>query len=105
MIAAWASNRNPDYWEDPEEFSPDRFLPENKTKVNPLAFNTFGQGPRNCIAVRFAYESMKLFLCNLVKDFKVELREDTKLNYKRGSTLLVAFNPLYLDLVLREEEE
>jgi len=48
---------------------------------------------------------MKLFLCNLVKDFRVELREDTELNYKKGSTLLVAFSPLYLDLVLREEVE
>jgi len=54
---------------------------------------------------RFAYESMKLFLCNLVKEFRVELREDTKLNYKKGSTLLVAFTPLYLDLVLRNGEE
>lgn len=57
------------------------------------------------ISYRFAYESMKLFLCNLVKDFRVELREDTELNYKKGSTLLVAFSPLYLDLVLREEVE
>lgn len=99
MIAAWAANRNPKYWPNPDKFWPERW--ESAENLNPYAFTTFGHGPRNCIGTRFAYESLKLFLCNLVKEFRVEVRPDTQLNYKMGSTLLVAFDPLYVDLVLR----
>lgn len=48
MIPAWAVHRNPKEFPDPEEFKPERFLPENKSKMNPYAFMTFGTGPRNC---------------------------------------------------------
>lgn len=48
MITAWAVHRNENEYPDPEEYKPERFLPENKKEMNPYAFMTFGTGPRNC---------------------------------------------------------
>jgi len=104
MIASWAANRNPKFYPDePEKFKPERFLPENKGKIEPYAFTTFGFGPRSCLGNRFAYETMKLFMCNIVKNFKVELRSDTVLSYKPASPISIAINPLYLDFVRRSK--
>jgi len=30
----------------------------------------FGMGPRNCIAIRFAKEELKLVLCTLIEQFR-----------------------------------
>ncbi|ODM99094.1 Cytochrome P450 3A4, partial [Orchesella cincta] len=104
MLASWAANRNPKYYPDePEKFKPERFLPKNKGKLEPYAFTSFGFGPRSCIGMRFAYESMKLFVCNIVNNFKIELRADTELKYKPASPISIAINPLYLDFIPRRK--
>ncbi|ODM99095.1 Cytochrome P450 3A4 [Orchesella cincta] len=104
VIATWAANRNPKFYPDePEKFKPERFLPENKGIIDPMAFTSFGFGPRNCIGMRFAYETLKMYACNIVKNFRVELRPDSKLEYKRGAPFAISFYPLYLDLVRRNE--
>lgn len=101
FLCNWALHRDPTYFDDAEHFQPDRFLPENKHRINQYAFVPFGLGPRACVGIRFAFESLKLLFVHLVRHFNVVERADTLLEYKPGQQIVVAFKPLYLDLVKR----
>jgi sterol 14alpha-demethylase len=43
-ISPAASMRNPDLWENPNQFDPTRFAPENKDNIQPYAWIPFGGG-------------------------------------------------------------
>lgn len=45
----FAMHYNPKYFPNPAKFDPDRFLGENKNKIEPNTFLSFGVGPRACI--------------------------------------------------------
>mmetsp|Transcript_34668 Transcript_34668/g.31278 ORF Transcript_34668/g.31278 Transcript_34668/m.31278 type:complete len:94 (+) Transcript_34668:164-445(+) len=40
---------NPEYFENPLEFSPERWQKDHKYKQDPFIFIPFAAGPRNCI--------------------------------------------------------
>ncbi|RNA38412.1 cytochrome P450 3A29-like [Brachionus plicatilis] len=57
-----------DLWgpQDPNEFYP----PRHEVKRNPLAFMAFGNGPRNCIGMKFALIELKIALVKLIMNFE-----------------------------------
>ena len=59
---------DPEIWGpvDPNEFYPTR----HEIKRNPLAFMTFGNGPRNCIGMKFALIELKIALVKLIANFE-----------------------------------
>lgn len=101
QIASWAVNRNPEMYESPHDFIPERFLQENKDKLNPYAFSSFGFGHRNCIGIRFAYEAMRVSICHMIHRYRFEIRPDSKVNFKPGIIMIIQFDPVYLDVVDR----
>jgi len=74
------------YWPEPEKFIPERFSPENKGKINQYTFLPFGQGPRNCIGMRFALTEVKVALANLVRHFNIEPSQKTVIPMKFANT-------------------
>ncbi|XP_023235804.1 cytochrome P450 3A2-like [Centruroides sculpturatus] len=78
QVAAYQLHHDPEYWENPETFDPDRFLPHNKQKLNPMIFQAFGYGPKNCIGMRFAYLSLRQIFTRLLTKYKFEICEETE---------------------------
>ncbi|KAF7274739.1 hypothetical protein GWI33_012589, partial [Rhynchophorus ferrugineus] len=76
-ISVWGLHLDPEYFPDPYKFDPDRFSAENKHKINPHAYIPFGDGPRQCLGLRFALLESKLGLAMLLKDFNFSLHETT----------------------------
>ncbi|XP_063706964.1 cytochrome P450 6a9-like [Culicoides brevitarsis] len=75
MIPIYAIHHDPDFYENPESFIPERFETGSK---NQRAFMPFGEGPRFCIGNRFGLQQTKIGLALLLKNFKFSLSEKTK---------------------------
>ncbi|XP_049985669.1 cytochrome P450 3A6-like isoform X3 [Alexandromys fortis] len=102
-IPIFVLHRDPKYWSKPEEFCPERFSKKNKDAINPYVYMPFGNGPRNCIAMRFALITMKLAVVKILQNFSVEPCEETQipLNLNRQE-LLYPEKPIILKIVSRD---
>jgi cytochrome P450 len=81
-VSFYELHRNPKYWENPNEFIPERFLGEQKKKSLQY-FYPFGAGPRMCIGVGFAIYEMCLTLSYIVKKYIIKSTKNE-----------IRFNPL-----------
>ena len=59
------------FYNQPEVFNPGNFSSEKKSERSPYAFLAFGQGPRNCIGMRFALLQVKTAIARLVFNYKI----------------------------------
>ncbi|KAJ1685483.1 hypothetical protein LUZ63_016873 [Rhynchospora breviuscula] len=72
VVNLWAIGRDPKYWQDPEEFKPERFTVEAKGK-DEFEFFPFGAGRRICPGKAFGSAIVELTLANLLYHFNWEL--------------------------------
>ena len=69
IISPYTVHRNTNYWENPEQFLPERFSAENKRQRHRYAYIPFGGGARLCIGYRFAEMESILVLATLAQRF------------------------------------
>ncbi|KAJ4751902.1 Cytochrome P450 [Rhynchospora pubera] len=73
-INAWAIGRDPELWEHPDEFKPERFLNSPiDYKGQHYELIPFGSGRRSCPAINFSTVSVELALAQLLHSFDWEL--------------------------------
>ncbi|XP_072934763.1 uncharacterized protein [Epargyreus clarus] len=68
---------NPEYFEKPNEFNPERFLGEKKKYLKSYTYMPFGEGPRICIGMRFAKMQVLTGLATILKNYTVKLADGT----------------------------
>lgn len=67
---------DPEYYDDPDKFIPERFISDSEYANKKDAPNlTFGDGPRSCIGIRLGKMQTKLGVCLLLRKFAFELGE------------------------------
>ncbi len=72
VLFYYGLHRDAQYFDDPADFKPGRFLKKNSDKDKPKAFYPFGSGPRLCIGNNFAMAEMAIFLEEFVSNFTVK---------------------------------
>lgn len=72
-VCPFVLHRNPRYWDNPEGFDPDRFLPEIEKTRPRYAYLPFGGGPRVCIGNQFAMTEMLVVLATVAQRCRLEL--------------------------------
>ncbi|CAD7079481.1 unnamed protein product [Hermetia illucens] len=84
----------------PEKFDPDRFSPENIKLRNSVSFLSFGDGPRNCIGLRFGKMQSAMGLITLLKNyrFKLSSKSPNPLVFSTKSFMLSPEGGMYLDI-------
>lgn len=78
MIAPWTLHRHEEYWRNPNQFDPDRFLPEREAELTPGAYIPFGLGPRICAGAAFATIEATLLIARLFRRFDFQVRDAEK---------------------------
>lgn len=74
MIPVLALHRDPEIYDDPIEFKPERFLnsPNGDGKTQGLFYLPFGDGPRNCIGMRLGKITTKMGLAVVLSKYSIE---------------------------------
>ncbi|VAH43231.1 unnamed protein product [Triticum turgidum subsp. durum] len=82
MVNSWAINRDPEWWQKPEEFLPERFMEGGSASAvdfrgNDFQFLPFGAGRRICPGINFGLATIEIMLANLVYSHDWELSSAT----------------------------
>lgn len=73
LLSAYVTHRHPEFWENPEAFDPDRFLPERSTGRPRHAYFPFGGGPRQCMGADMAIMETLLIMVMIVQRYRLHL--------------------------------
>jgi len=67
FMSPYVLHRDPQWYEAPEEFRPERWTPEFEAELPKFAYLPFGGGPRICIGASFAMVEAMLLLATLAQ--------------------------------------
>lgn len=70
LIPILSIQHDPEIYSNPNVFDPERFSPEQSKERDSIAFLAFGDGPRNCIGLRFAMMQVRVGLISLLSKYK-----------------------------------
>lgn len=71
LIYPYLLHRDRRWWDDPEQFDPDRWAPERRDTGAKGAYLPFGGGARQCIGNGFALMELRLTLATLLQELRL----------------------------------
>ncbi|OQE05742.1 hypothetical protein PENVUL_c022G04779 [Penicillium vulpinum] len=77
-VCNFSLHHNPLYFDDPDSFIPERWMPNSDIKCDKAAFAPFSYGPRSCLGRNMAYMEMSLTLALLVFRLKLSFGNHEK---------------------------
>ncbi|KAM4826336.1 cholesterol side-chain cleavage enzyme, mitochondrial isoform 2-T2 [Thomomys bottae] len=94
QVANYAMGREPQFFPDPNNFRPARWLEKDKAATH-FRYLSFGWGVRQCLGRRIAEMEMAVFLINVLENFQIELQQLGEVGTK-FSLILVPDKPILL---------
>jgi cytochrome P450 len=87
LLLPYITHRHPKYWENPEEFYPEHFLPEKQAARPRFAYFPFGGGSRQCIGNNFALMEAQLIIATVAQKYRLRLADERKIEPETSVTL------------------
>ena len=72
LVSPFTIHRNPRYWERPDVFDPDRFLPDAAATHRKGQFLPFGMGKRACVGSNMAMMELTLIVSTLMRSVRFD---------------------------------
>lgn len=109
QIPLYPVHYDPKNFEEPYEFRPHRFLTKTKEglvldKAKTTNVLTFGAGQHQCLGKKFGHTVALITFVHILKDFKFQMRPDTKLEFAKGQAFINVFKPFPLDILHRRDK-
>jgi len=76
MLVPWLLHRHKLWWDQPDAFVPDRFMPGGTGIPSRYAYVPFSIGPRICTGAAFGLTEAVLCLATLAQEFRLRLRPE-----------------------------
>ena len=86
MISAWLTHRHREFWTDPHEFRPQRFLDDSPTSHR-YAYFPFGGGRHQCLGMHLAEIEAAVLLSRLAQQFRLHPLNGQQVRPVPGITL------------------
>ena len=85
MVSFWAIGRDPELWDEPDKFMPERFLNSSiDFKGVDFELIPFGAGRRGCPGIAYSMAVIELLVANLVAKFDWKLADGKDLDMNEG---------------------
>ena len=72
-IAPFFMHRHKRYWDDPDAFKPERFLPGQEEEATKTAYMPFSEGPRICPGAAFSHVEAGLIFATLMRRYRFKV--------------------------------
>lgn len=84
IFSIYNIHHHPDFWQQPEQFDPERFLSDENRR---FSFMPFGTGERVCIGNHFALLESQLLLSMIIQHFDLRLLDTDEAEIEMAVTL------------------
>ena len=98
FIPVYGIHHDPDIYPMPDKFDPERFNETQKKARHPMAYLPFGEGPRNCVGLRFGLMQTRIGLIKLMLNltFSPAAKTMIPLKFSPSSPLLSPAEDMWL---------
>ncbi len=87
FMSQWVMHRDPRYFDNPEQFNPDRWANDLAKRLPTYAYFPFGGGPRVCIGRAFAMMEIVLVVATIAQKFRLTLVPEHPIVFQLSITL------------------
>ncbi|XP_055874753.1 cytochrome P450 3A29-like [Biomphalaria glabrata] len=97
-IPVYNLQRDPEFWRNPNNFDPDRFIEGSPTyeHYNPFTYMPFGIGPRLCIGMLLGIMEVKLALIRIFQKVEITKATPEVLSISDFTTILQPLEPIHI---------